>query len=494
MFKFLKRYKYSLFILVAWASFLIYFWSFIFSYDAIFEKYNPLLFSDVARLDPTLVMAVDVVNTTEQIQNIVKDAQKKWLKISLAGSKHSQWWHTYYKDNVVIDMRGYNKILKLDTEKKHLTVQAGSKWSDVQEFLNTKGLAVKIMQSSNLFTIGGTMSANAHWRDTDDTTFIESVDSFRLLTSSGEILDISRTHFPELFRSVIGGYGLFGIILDVTLQVTDNAVYSQEADIIKLWDLESYFEKNIRNNPSVAMMLARPSIASDSFFEELVVSKWMFYTGNIDPKIYTLTKEQNVWRDKLFFGLSRKYGWAKDLRWYLQKKVELAVGDMRIMTRNNSMRPPLAPLEFLEYYSKDDTDIIQEYYIPISKYKSFIGDFRKILVDEKVNVISFTIRYVKKNNETLLPYCSKEDCFAIIYMANVWLDASSQSHIESTTQKLVDSVITHSGVYYLTYQLYPTSSQIRSMYPRFEEFIQQKKKYDTEELFINKFYKKYENN
>jgi decaprenylphospho-beta-D-ribofuranose 2-oxidase len=59
-------------------------------------------------------------------------------------------------------MRGYNKILKLDTEKKHLTVQAGSKWSDVQEFLNTKGLAVKIMQSSNLFTIGGTMSANAH--------------------------------------------------------------------------------------------------------------------------------------------------------------------------------------------------------------------------------------------------------------------------------------------------------------------------------------------
>lgn len=86
------------------------------------------------------------------------------------------------------------------------------------------------------------------------------------------------------------------------------------------------------------------------------------------------------------------------------------------------MRPPLAPLEFLEYYSKKDTDIIQEYYIPISQYKSFIQNFQSILRKDTVNVISFTIRYVKANHETLLPYCGKEDCFAIIFMANVGLD------------------------------------------------------------------------
>ena len=31
------------------------------------------------------------------------------------------------------------------------------------------------------------------------------------------------------------------------------------------------------------------------------------------------------------------------------------------------------------------------------------------------------------------------------------------------------------------------------MYPNFDRFITLKKKYDPQELFINKFYKKYEN-
>ncbi len=156
------------------------------------------------------------------------------------------------------------------------------------------------------------------------------------------------------------------------------------------------------------------------------------------------------------------------------------------------MRPPLAPLEFLDYYSKTDTDIIQEYYIPITQYKEFITKFKSILQRDKVNVISFTIRYVKYNNETLLPYCSKEDCFAIIFMANVGLDPVSQAHITQTTRDIVDATIGHQGTYYLTYQLYPTREQIKKMYPNLDTFIQLKKKHDPNEIFINKFYKKYE--
>lgn len=466
--------------------------SFVISYDAIINDSRDRLFSDVARLEPEKVLSVDEVSTTDQIVKIVKDANEKGLKISIAGSRHSQGGHTYYKDNVVIDMRKYNKILSIDKEKKTATVQAGAKWSDVQESLDPYGLAVKVMQSSNLFTIGGTLSANAHGRDLEMSSVIETVQSFRLLKADGNIIDVSRIENKDVFDAVIGGYGLLGVILDVTIDITDNEFYVQESKLISYKDLPEYFKNNILGKDKVKMMLARPSIDKDTFIDELVVSTWS--STDVEPTVeqQELTKETNVIRDKFFFGLSRKFDWAKDLRWYLQKKVELAVEGEKYMTRNNSMRPPLAPLEFLEYYSNSDTDILQEYFIPISKYNEFMESFKTILERDNTNVMSFTIRYVKANDESLLSYCPKEDCFAVIFMANVGLDKVSQDVTKKTVQDIVDAALENNGKYYLTYQLYPTRDQLIKAYPKFESFLTLKKNIDPKELFINKFYKTYE--
>lgn len=485
--------KYLVIALLTFVAFIVYLSSFVVSYDSLFNSSKATLFSDVGRLDPEKVVLIDEVNTTEQLVEILKDANEKGLKVSIAGSRHSQGGHTYYKDNVVVDMRGYKQVLSVDPETKTIVVQAGAKWSDVQDAINPHNLAVKVMQSSNVFTIGGTLSANAHGRDLDMSSVIETVESFRLLKADGEIINVSRSEYPDLFSAVIGGYGLFGIILDVTLFVADNDFYVQESTLINSQDLPDYFSNNIKDNPAIAMMLARPSINLDTFMDEMVVSTWSETDKIPTTKDKELTEEKNIIRDKFFFGLSREFDWAKNLRWYLQKKVELAVDGERFMTRNNSMRPPLAPLEFLDYYSNEDTDLLQEYYIPISHYPEFLSGFKTILQEDGVNVISFTVRYVKANNESMLSYCPLEDCFAVIFMTNVGLSATEQNKIQTTVQRIVDLAIMENGTYYLTYQLYPTRTQLTAAYPRFDEFIALKKKYDPQELFINKFYKKYEN-
>ena len=118
--------------------------------------------------------------------------------------------------------------------------------------------------------------------------------------------------------------------------------------------------------------------------------------------------------------------------------------------------------------------------------------FKTILERDNTNVISFTIRYVKANDESLLSYCPKEDCFAVIFMANVGLDKVSQDVTKKTIQDIVDAAVENNGKYYLTYQLYPTRDQLTKAYPRFESFITLKKNIDPNELFINKFYKAYE--
>ncbi|MEK6890120.1 MAG: FAD-binding oxidoreductase [Nanoarchaeota archaeon] len=480
----LKKKRLVLLILLGVVAYALFFY---FSIQKFQDQKDNFLISDVGHLYPEYVKKVVKENQLEQIKDIVIDADSKGLKVSIAGSQHSQGGHTYYNDAVVLNMKNYNKMLNLDLESKILTVQSGATWDDVQRYINPYNLSVIVMQSSNIFTIGGTLSANAHGRDLDSTEMIETVKGFRLLLANGTVVNVNRSENPELFSLVIGGYGMFGVILDADIQLTDNTIYRTRTTRMNYTDFPDYFENHIKKNESIELMLVRPSISPGNLFEEFTVLTWEKTDETSD--IFILTEEKNVARDKFLFGLSRKYDWGKDLRWFLQKKIESKEG--RLITRNNAMRPPEAPLELLEHNSQADTDILQEYFIPTSNFINFSEELISILKEDDVNVLSFTIRYVRPNNESLLSYAPGEEAFAVIYYSNVKLKEKELKKTEKTVQKMVDSAIKYSGKYYLTYNLYPTQEQIRKSYPNIDIIFSKKKQYDPNETFMSKFYAKY---
>src|SRR5262249_25039556 len=152
-----------------------------------------------------------------------------------------------------------------------------------------------------------------------------------------------RTQNPELFSLVIGGYGLYGVILDATLRVTRDEMYEQHSIAMDYREFPAFFAQ-VKQDSQVALMLARPSLGPDPkrFLREVIAVTWRRAPASATAN-YVLTEEANVWRDKFIFGLSRRFQWAKSVRWDLQKKFELGTGEARMVSRNNSMRPPLAP-------------------------------------------------------------------------------------------------------------------------------------------------------
>lgn len=476
-------------IFIIFLGIILYVLIFLFSIERVQDKNEHLLIKDVGHLYPTYIKRIVKDNQTEQIKEVLSNAREKNLNVSIAGSQHSQGGHTYYKDAVVLNTKDYDEILNLDLQNKVITVQSGATWDDVQNYINPYNLSVKVMQSSNIFTVGGTMSANAHGRDLDKTAMIGTVKGFRLLLANGIIVNVNRTENSELFNLVIGGYGMFGIILDADIQLTDNEIYRTSTKSVNYKEFPDYFATHIKNNESIALMLVRPSIDPNSLFEDLTIFTWGKTNQPLNSTLMLLTKEEHVIRDKFIFGLSRKYDWGKELRWYLQKKIES--GENRLISRNNAMRPPEAPIELLEHNSESDTDILQEYFIPTRNFVNFSEDFIQILKEDDVNVLSFTIRYVAQNNESLLSYSPNEESFAIIYYSNVKLREKELKKTERTIQKLVDLAIKNNGTYYLTYNLYPTQEQIRKAYPNIDFVFSKKKEYDSKQRFMSKFYAKY---
>ena len=95
-----------------------------------------------------------------------------------------------------------------------------------------------------------------HGRDIRHHALIETVESFRLLNAQGDIMTVSPDANSELFHAVIGGYGLFGVILDVTLHLTDDELYQIQTKSLAYDDYSSYFNREILQNDAVKMHLA----------------------------------------------------------------------------------------------------------------------------------------------------------------------------------------------------------------------------------------------
>jgi FAD/FMN-containing dehydrogenase len=466
--------------------------TFVTSYGELFRRDDPLLRMDVARLDPAQVARVDDAREIEQLQAVLKDARERGLEVSISGSRHSQGGHTYRPGGVVLNMRTFNRIRDIDTVGRRITVESGATWDEVQRAIAPRGLAIQVMQSSNIFTVGGTLSANAHGRDVDVMQVVDVVERFGLLLADGSVVEVSRTENPELFSLVIGGYGLYGVILDVTLRVTRDEPYEQLAESVDYTEFPAWFARAAQGDSDVVLMLARPSIDPDpdKFLREVVVATWRRVRDGRTAG-FELTEEEHVLRDRFFFGLSRRFDWAKSFRWWLQKKVELGAGATRVVSRNNSMRPPLAPLELLDYRSGKDTDIIQEYYVPVESFVPFMDRFRAILLEGDMNVLSSTVRYVKANATPTLAYAPDKDVFAIIQMSNVGFSEEEQARAADVTRRLVDAAIEFGGTYYLTYQLYPTPEQLHRAYPNAGRAFERNRFYDPGELFSSQFYERY---
>ncbi|WP_195576768.1 FAD-binding oxidoreductase [Paenibacillus sp. 1001270B_150601_E10] len=442
--------------------------------------------SDVGGILSSKIYEVIKVKSSEDIQEALLKAKRLDKKISVSGSRHSQGGQSFYDDAIVLDMREYNSILYVDPTNKLARVQSGATWLDIHEAINPYHLAVRVMQSSAIFTLGGSMSANAHGRDPSEGSLIESIESFRIMMADGTIVEASRTSQPDLFHAVIGGYGLFGVILDADVRLTEDEVYEQKITNMMYTDYPKFFDEHIIGNPEAALTIGRLSTAPSSYLTQMYALTMERTDEPLTPALTALEDERFVESGKFIFGLSRKWDRAKNWSWKLQKQLYRIEEGKRI-SRNNAMRNDV---EFTMYRDPQKTDLLQEYYVPVDRFVPFVDGLREILREEELNVLNITVRYVPKSYESVLSYAKKES-FSLVLLINHKKSPKDLRQLEQATRRIVDLSLEQEGSFYLTYQNFPTLEQLKKAYPNWEKFKQFKQYHDPEGRFMNEWYARY---
>jgi hypothetical protein len=235
------------------------------------------------------------------------------------------------------------------------------------------------MQSSNIFTVGGTLSANAHGRDLDVSQAVEVVQRFSLMLADGSVVEVSRTEHPELFGLVIGGYGMYGIILDATSVTKTGCTNAASVDYK---DFPACFRTVCDGHRRGVHAGAAVDRSRSESSEEMVVVLWRQApagAAEVSP-----SPRANV-AGRFFLGISRKFHWAKKLRWYLQK-VEAGQansvssrGTTPCSRRSHRSAAPV-PVE-------KDTDILNKYYVPVQHFVHS-RTVPAILLDNGANVMA----------------------------------------------------------------------------------------------------------
>jgi decaprenylphospho-beta-D-ribofuranose 2-oxidase len=419
--------------------------------------------------------------TTKELVDAVNYARENKKKISMSGARHSSNGQNL-GDIMHFDMTNYNKIIAVDKINNIVTVESGATWKQLQQVLGEDGLALKVMQDSNIFTVGGSIGTNIHGKDIRYGSFIESIDSFKLINSQGMEVNCSRSENYELFKNVVGGFGIFGIVTEVKLKVEKNIVYdfvvtNNSADV-----MVEKFDEFI--NKGSDMVEGHFSISKSNLMKEVQV---YYFTPNKYNKQTKddISGENSIWIRKLVYRLSRTSEWGKDFRWWMQKYVSVSV-DPQISSRNGAMA---APFRALQIDNPNSTDVLQEYFVPRSKVQDWLRDYRENLNKYNMNLINCGVRRVNKDVEARVSYATEEMYGFVCYYKIDRLMSMNNKYLEFT-KSTIDNLHNYGGKYYLAYNIHDNNDTILKMYPTLKELVTEKLKYDPQEVFDNKFYAK----
>lgn len=449
-----------------------------------------VVMNDASRLNPTPVTRHWRPKSDPQAAWIgalraeLKEASQTGRRIAVGAARHSMGGQSLPRDGVAITID--SPWFEVDTANSVYRVSAGAKWAEVITRLDPLGYSPKVMQSNNDFGVASTLCVNAHGWPVPYGPFGSTVRAFRLMLADGSVMECSRAKNGELFSLVMGGYGLFGIIIDLDIEMTRNVLLRPKAELLRGDEFAGRFLAAIEQDPTTAMAFGRLSVARASFFSDAILTTYHAVLPQ-PPSLPAATSSgaltsisNKLYREQTGSEL------AKHLRWAAETKLVPKLGSGRA-TRNSLMNEPVSNLA--NPFPRR-TDILHEYFVPPDRFREFLGACRDVIPPAKAEFLNVTLRYVAADEVSTMAFAPQKRIAAVMSFSQ---DISPDGEVDmiETTERLIERVVALDGAFYLPYRLHARRDQVQNAYARTAYFIERKRLYDPGLLFRNAMWDAY---
>ena len=448
-----------------------------------------------SQLNRTRVRALLTPRTHDELVQAVRRASEDRLPISVSGCRHSMGGQQFATDSICIDSRQLTRVLAFDRERGLIEAEAGIQWPKLIDFYldaqrgETRqwGIAQK-QTGADTFTLGGSLSSNVHGRGLVMKPLISNVESFTLINSEGKTVPCSRAENPELFRAVIGGYGLFGLISRVTLRLVPRRRLRRVVEVIRSDDANKRFAERVADGFLYGDFQFSIDEKSPDF---LKVGVFSCYEPIADDAPLTETRRLNEddWLGLLALGYTdRARAFQRYVDYYLSTNGQTYWSDTNQLS---AYLPNYARKLKEKIGGKNESSlIITEIYVPREMLADFLAQAAESLRTLGVPVIYGTVRLIEKDDESFLPW-ARESYACIIFNLLTVHTPKGMGASARAFRALIDLAIARGGSYFLTYHRFATREQVTKCYPQFASFLALKKNYDPEDRFQSDWYRHY---
>lgn len=444
-----------------------------------------------SQLNATRVREIKNPRSIDDLQVALREAQRQKQAVCVAGGRHAMGGQQFGSDMLLLDTRDFNQVVKFDKAGGLITVEAGMEWPELIEYLlveqagQKEAWAIREKQTGvDRVSLGGSLASNVHGRGLKFPPIVADVESFTLLGADGKLQTCSRNENQELFSLAIGGYGLFGIIVHVTLRLARRTKVQRIVEVIPVKDLLPWVQKRL----ATGFVYGDCQYSTDLDAEvEAHAGVFSCYRPvAIDTPI---PKEQKQLSEKdwiNFYILARtdkKKAFEKYSQYYLSTNEQVYWSDTHQLAGS-----------FDAYRNAVDkgrgTEMITEAYVSKENFIPFMAKVRQDYIDHMVDMTYGTIRFIEKDSDTFLAWAREPSVCIVCNLHVVHTDEGKQKAAEDF-RRIIDRAIEFGGRYYLTYHRWATRKQVETCYPQFIDFLRLKKKYDPQERFQSNWYRHY---
>jgi FAD/FMN-containing dehydrogenase len=431
---------------------------------------------------------------TAEVAAAVAAAVRRGEPLAIAGARHAMGGQQFLSGGTLLDTRKLNQVRWFDRNYALLEVEAGITWPDViRGYLAlqrgpgpTYGIRQKQTGADRL-TIGGAVAANIHGRGLTARPFVEDIEALEVVTASAEIVRCSRTENPELFRHVVGGYGLFGVVTAVTLRLVPRLKVERCVTQLCIEELIDAFDERIADGHLYGDFQFATAPDGTDFLRSGVLSSYRPIETERDIPPDQRRLSQCDWNELLTLAHNdKRAAFHKFSEFYLATHGQIYWSDTHQL--NLYLEDYHGALDHRLGAAVRGSEMITELYVPRAHLVEFMADVRHDFRLNDVDFIYGTIRLIEAERDSALPW-AREDWACVIF--NLHIDHRPEDIGRAAThfRRLIDHALRYQGSYFLTYHRFAQRAQLLAAHPHMPEFLAAKRRLDPGGVFQSDWYR-----
>ena len=399
---------------------------------------------------------------------------------------------------IILNTSGMNKIFNWDSTTGVLICEPGVRLADVFDLTLPDQWYLPSCPGGMNVTIAGAVANNIHGKDSfKNGNFGNWVTELHLLKADGGVIKVSRKENVDVFKAIVGGAGLLGIVVQITLQlmkVPSAFVYEEVVPVGNIEESIKIMQESRRDNDFLIAWV-------DAFGKKrklgrgyVVKGRWINESKPVDQKrlkrsLTQSTKIFNLFPSKVTWKMVRPLFTPAGIRqlnkgMFYKQKFSGQTNTSKLFTEFNFMHNQIPDLNyvyyphgFLEFQPlipfHQDSDIakIKEVFELCHHYQS-----QSLLCAVKPH----------SNDDFLISYAGQGYTIGI----DIQVKGRRKEQIRQFANALFELTCKAGGKIYLAKDEMLTPEYFQQMYPQWKNFLTIKQRLDPQALFASDMYRR----